>query len=147
MRQNLISDKPWIPFLLTCVIIALIAWMRREILADLQLKDTYLVVGIPFLAGTCGTIMAVSSLLYWLTRSRTGLRQLTAAHVLGTIGLSIYLVSAMGTSPAADAARTVSPQEFQTWQEANQRFAVTLLVLFSLQLIFIANLIYKGVKG
>lgn len=147
MRQNLISDKPWIPLLLTCAIIALIAWMRREIAPDLQFKDTYLVVGIPFLAGICGVIMALSSLLYWLTRSRTGLQQLTAAHVLGTIGLSIYLVSSMGTSPGAETAGIVSPQEFQAWQEANQRFAVTLLVLFSVQLILIVNLIYKGVRG
>lgn len=145
MRQNLISDKPWIPLLLTCALIGLIAWMRREIATDLQLKDTYLVVGIPFLAGICGLIMALSSFLYWLTRSRTGLRQLTAVHVLGTIGLSIYLVSSMGTSQVA--AGTVSPQEFQAWQEANRRFSVSLLVMLSLQLVFVSNLIYKMVKG
>ncbi|MGV3603708.1 MAG: hypothetical protein ACO1N1_20980 [Dyadobacter fermentans] len=146
MRNNLITGKPWLPLLLTCAIVALIAWIRRGLVADVQLYDTYFVFEIHLLAGILITIMLVTSLLYRLTSQRNGLRQLTAAHVLGTIGLAIYIVSSAGHAPE-QANITMSFAEYKAWQDANARFAMALVALGSVQMLFVANLIAKWVKG
>lgn len=149
MRKSIIRAQPYIPLLLTVPIIALIAWIRHDNNAELQVYDTYLVIGMGLLAGIFTGILLVTSLLYWLTRQRTGLRQLTSAHVLGTIGIMIYLICTSGplAGAATDNGIPMSVPEYRAWQDSNARFAMALVALAAIQMLFVVNLIIKWVRG
>jgi heme/copper-type cytochrome/quinol oxidase subunit 1 len=149
MRQSFIHTKPNIVLLLSCPIIALIAWLRRSYAVDVQLYDTYYVLSISLIAEFLITIILITSLLYWLTRNRTGFPQLTAAHVLGTIGIALYMVGTTGYPPAnaAGAQSPMSLQQYQSWQNLSTRFAVALVTFGAFQILLVANLIVKWIKG
>lgn len=149
MRKSIIYTKPYLILLLTCPVIALIAWLRRDYTADLQLYDTYYMIRVDLLSEGLIAIILIASLIYWLTRKRTGLPKLTAAHVLGTIGIALFLVSTMGMPPhnAGDAWVPMSPQQYQAWEELSTRFAMGLVTLAAIQLLLVANLIMKLIKG
>jgi heme/copper-type cytochrome/quinol oxidase subunit 1 len=149
MRQSFIHTKPNIVLLLSCPIIALIAWLRRSYAVDVQLYDTYYVLSISLIAEFLITIILITSLLYWLTRNRTGFPQLTAAHVLGTIGIALYMVGTTGYPPAnaAGAQSPMSLQQYQSWQDLSTRFAVALVTFGAFQILLVANLIVKWIKG
>jgi heme/copper-type cytochrome/quinol oxidase subunit 1 len=149
MRQSFIHTKPNIVLLLSCPIIALIAWLRRGYAVDVQLYDTYYVLSISLIAEFLITIILITSLLYWLTRNRTGFPQLTAAHVLGTIGIALYMVGTTGYPPAnaAGAQSPMSLQQYQSWQDLSTRFAVALVTFGAFQILLVANLIVKWIKG
>ncbi|MCF0074331.1 hypothetical protein LZD49_27860 [Dyadobacter sp. CY261] len=149
MRKSIIHTKPYLVLLFTCPVIGLIAWLRRDYAADLQLYDTYYVLNMGLVAEALITVMLIASIIYWLSRTRTGFPQLTAAHVLGTIGITLYLVSAMGTPPQTDAATwaPISPQQYREWDDLSTRFALGLVTLGSIQILLVANLIVKWFKG
>lgn len=149
MRKTIIQTKPHIILLLSCLVIALVAWLRRDYSVDLQLYDTYYVISIALVAEFLITIILITSILYWLTRHRTGFPQLTAAHVLGTIGIALYLVSTSGTPPN-NAIETWSPmsfQQYQSWEDLSLRFAVAMLTFASFQMLLLVNLVVKWIKG
>jgi hypothetical protein len=145
MRKNIIHTQPYIVLLIACGLLAVIAWIRWDNLIDIQLYDTYFVATVQFLAGVCGGIMLVTSVFYWFSRERPGLPQLTAAHVLGSIGLSIYMVASMGGPPQRNPGQwtVLSPPQYQEWKDKSDMLAVLLLVFLTFQLLFIANMVYK----
>lgn len=149
MRKSIINTRPYLVLLLTCPVIALIAWLRRDYSADLQLYDTWIAMKIPFLAGVLIASILLSGLAYWLTKRRAGFPQLAAMHVLGTIGIALYLVSATGMPPqAAEYIPTpMSVNRYQAWQDLTLRFAIGLVTFTAIQMILIANLVVKWVKG
>ncbi|SEJ04152.1 hypothetical protein SAMN05216327_105426 [Dyadobacter sp. SG02] len=149
MRKSFIQTKPHLTLLLACPIIAVIAWIRRSYAVDVQLYDTYYVLRIDLIAELLITITLITSLLYWITRNRTGFPQLTVAHVLGTIGIAIYITSTMGYPPnnAVDTWTTFSPQQYKEWEDMRVRFMGAVVTFGAFQLLLVANLIVKGVKG
>lgn len=149
MRKSFIHTKPNIVLLLACPILAIVAWLRRSYAVDVQLYDTYYVLRIDLVAEFLITIILITSLLYWLTRSRTGFPQLTAAHVLATIGIALYIVSATGYPPnnAVDTWKPMSPQQYQDWQDLNTRFMMAVVTFAAFQILLVANLIVRWVKG
>lgn len=148
MRKSFIQTKPYLVLLLACPILAIIAWIRRSYAVDVQLYDTYYVLRIDLVAEFLIIIMLIASLLYWLTRNRTGFPQLTAAHVLATIGIALYIVSATGYPPntAVDTWKPMSPQEYQEWEELGMRFMIAVLTFVAFQILLLANLIVKWIK-
>jgi len=149
MRKSFIQTKPYLTLLLACPVIAVIAWIRRSYAVDVQLYDTYYVLRIDLIAELLITIILVTSLLYWLSRNRTGLPQLTAAHVLGTIGIAIYITSTMGYPPntAVDTWNAFSPQQYKEWEDLRVRFIGAVVTLGAFQLLLLVNLIVKAVRG
>lgn len=149
MRQSFIHTKPNIVLLLSCPIIALVAWLRRSYAVDVQLYDTYYVLSMSLIAEILITIILITSLLYWLTRNRAGFPQLTAAHVLGTIGIAIYIVGTTGYPPtnAAGVQSPMSLQQYQSWQDLSTRFAVAVVTFAAFQILLVVNLIVKWIKG
>lgn len=149
MRKSFIQTKPYLVLLLACPIIAIVAWLRRSYAVDVQLSNTYYVLRIDLVAEFVITIILITSLLYWLTRNRTGFPQLTAAHVLATIGIALYLVSATGYPPntAMDTWTPMSPQQYQEWENMQTRFMVAAITFVSFQLLLLVNLVVKWVKG
>lgn len=149
MRKSIIQTQPHIPLLLTAPILGLIARIRQNNTAELQVYDTYLVISMGLLAGIFIGILLLASLLYWLTRQRTGLPQLTSAHVLGTIGIVIYLTCTAGqlTGSNADTGIPMSIPEYRAWQDSNARFAMALVALATIQMLFVVNLILKWIRG
>lgn len=148
MRNSFIQTKPHLVLLLACPIIAVIAWMRRSYAVDVQLYDTFYVLRIDLIAEFLITIILITSLLYWLTRNRTGLPQLTAAHVLATIGIALYITSTTGYPPnnAMDTWATFSPQQYQEWEDMRVRFMGAVITFGAFQLLLVANLIMKWIK-
>ncbi len=137
MRKSIIQTQPYIA-LLTAPILGLIAWIRHNNTAELQVYDTYLVISMGLLAGIFIGILLLTSLFYWLTRQRTGLPQLTSAHVLGTIGIVIYLICTSGqlADSSADTGIPMSVPEYRARQDSNARFAMALVALATIQLLF-----------
>jgi hypothetical protein len=149
MRKSFIQTKPYLVLLLACPIIAVIAWIRRSYAVDVQLYDTYFVLPIDLIAEFLITIILITSLLYWLTRNRTGFPQLTAAHVLGTIGIALYITSSIGYPPnnAVDTWTTFSPQQYKEWEDMGLRFAGAVVTFGAFQILLIVNLIVKWLKA
>lgn len=149
MRKSFIHTKPYLVLLLACPVIAVIAWLRRSYTVDVQLYDTYYVLPIYLIAELLITIMLIASLLYWFTRNRAGFPQLTAAHVLATIGIAAYMVSTTGAAPntAMDTWAPMSPQQYQDWHDLQMRFMVAAVTFASFQLLLPVNLIVKWAKG
>lgn len=149
MRKSFIQTKPHIVLLLACPILAILAWLRRSYAVDVQLYDTYYVLRIDLIAEFLITIILITSLLYWLTRNRVGFPQLTAAHVLATIGIALYIISATGYPPnnAVDTWSPMSPQQYQSWQDLSARFMIAVVTFAAFQILLVANLIAKWVKG
>jgi hypothetical protein len=149
MRKSFIQTKPYLVLLLACPILAIVAWLRRSYSVDVQLYDTYYVLRIDLVAEFLITIILITSLLYWLTRSRIGFPQLTVAHVLATIGIALYMASATGYPPntAIDTWTPMSPQRYQEWQDMETRFMVAVITFASFQLLLLVNLVVKWVKG
>lgn len=148
MRKSFIQTKPHMLLLLACPIIAVIAWMRRSYSVDVQLYDTYYILRIDLIAEFLITIILITSLLYWLTRNRTGFPQLTAAHVLATIGIALYITSTMGYPPnnAVDTWSTFSPQQYKEWEDMRVRFVGAVVTFGAFQLLLVVNLIVKWIK-
>lgn len=148
MRKTFIQTKPYLVLLLACPILAIIAWLRRSYAVDVQLYDTYYILRIDLIAEFLITIILITSLLYWLTRNRTGFPQLTAAHVLATIGIALYIISATGYPPnnAVDTWTPMSPQQYQTWQDLSTRFMMAVVTFAAFQLLLVANLVVKWVR-
>lgn len=148
MRKSIIHTQPYLVLLIACGLVAVIAWIRWNYLINIQISDTYLIATVQLLASCCAGIMLLTSLFYWLSRKRAGLPQLTAAHVLGSIGLSIYLVSKMGGPPKSNPGEwtVMSPPQYREWREYNDQFVVVLLIFLTFQLLFVANMIYKLMK-
>lgn len=149
MRNNFIHTKPHIVLLLACPVLAIVAWLRRSYAIDVQLHDTYYVLGINLVAEFLITIILITSLLYWLTRNRTGFPQLTAAHVLATIGIALYIISATGYPPNndIDTWTPMSPQQYRAWEDLSIRFMMAVVTFAAFQLLLVANLIVKWVRG
>ncbi|MBO9613161.1 MAG: hypothetical protein J7619_10725 [Dyadobacter sp.] len=149
MRKSFIQTKPHLTLLLACPVIAIIAWIRRSYSVDVQLYDTYYIVRIDLIAEFLITIILITSLLYWLTRNRAGFPQLTAAHVLATIGIALYMTSTMGYPPnnAVDTWSTFSPQQYKEWEDMRVRFVGSVVTFGAFQLLLLANLIVKWVKA
>lgn len=149
MRKSFIHTKPYLVLLLACPILAIVAWLRRSYAVDVQLYDTYYILGINLVAEFLITIILITSFLYWLTRNRIGFPQLTAAHVLATIGIALYIISATGYPPnnPADTGTPMSPQQYQSWQDISMRFMMAVITFAAFQLLLIANLIVKWVGG
>ncbi|WP_342088624.1 hypothetical protein [Dyadobacter sp. OTU695] len=149
MRKSFIHTKPHIVLLLACPILAIVAWLRRSYSIDVQLYDTYYILGISLVAEILITIILITSLLYWLTRNRTGFPQLTAAHVLSTIGIALYIISATGYPPnnPVDTGIPMSPQQYQSWEDLSMRFMMAVAIFASFQILLLANLISRWVKG
>lgn len=149
MRKSFIHTKPHLVLLLACPVIVVIAWLRRSYAVDVQLYDTYYVLRIDLLAEFLVTILLIGSLLYWLTRHREGFPQLTAAHVLATAGIALYIVSASGYPPnnAVDTWKPMSPQEYQEWEDLGKRFMIAVITFAAFQVLLVANLMVKWIKG
>lgn len=149
MRKSYIHTKPYLVLLLACPIIAVVAWLRRSYTVDVQLYDTYYLLRIDLLAEFLLTIILIGSLLYWLTRNRTGFPQLTAAHVLATIGIALYIVSATGYPPnnAVNTWAPMSPQQYRDWEDLSMRFMMAAVTFAAFQILLVANLIAKWIKG
>lgn len=148
MLRNFIQQKPYIPFAATSVIIALIAWLRKDYVVELQYYDTYYIVPVYLIAALCMVILLVTGLLYWLTRRRQGLIQLTTLHVLGTIAVSLYLTAAMGlpaNKAASDLPRSIG--EYRMLQDLNFQMLAILVVLGVLQILFLVNILVKITRG
>ncbi len=148
MRKSFIQTKPYLALLLACPIIAIVAWLRRSYAVDVQLYDTYYVLRIDLVAEFLIIIILIASLLYWLTRNRTGFPQLTAAHVLATIGIALYIVSATGYPPnnVVDTWKPMSPQQYQEWEELGMRFLMAVVTFAAFQILLVVNLIVKWIK-
>lgn len=148
MRKSFIHSKPYLVLVLACPVLAVIAWIRRSYAVDVQLYDTYYVLRIDLVAEFLITIILVASLLYWLTRNRDGFPQLTAAHVLATIGIALYIVSATGAPPntAVDTWKPLTPQEYQEWEDLRMRFMTAVITFAAFQVLLVANLIVKWIK-
>ncbi|PSL34272.1 hypothetical protein [Dyadobacter jiangsuensis] len=146
MRKSFIQTKPHLVLLLACPVIAVIAWIRRSCTVDVQLYDTYYILGINLIAEFLITIILITSLLYWFTRNRTGFPQLTAAHVLGTIGIALYITSSTGYPPNNAIDTAFSPQQYKEWEEMGLRFAGAVVTFGAFQLLLVANLIVKWIK-
>jgi hypothetical protein len=147
MLRNLIQQKPYIPLAAASLIIALIAWLRKDYIVDLQYYDTYYIVPVYLLAALCAMIMLISSLLYWFSRMRPGIVQLTTLHVLGTIAIALYLTTAMGTPANAAAADIpMSIGDYRLLQDLNFRMLAILVILGVLQLLLVVNIAIKLVR-
>ncbi|SDD51699.1 hypothetical protein SAMN04487996_101215 [Dyadobacter soli] len=149
MRKSFIHSKPHLALLLACPVIAIIAWFRRSYTVDVQFHDTYYVLPVYLVAELLIAIMLFASLLYWVTRNRAGFPQLTAAHVLATIGIALYIVSTTGSAPntAMDTWKPMSPQQYQEWEDLRMRFMMAVVTFAAFQVLLIANLIVKWVKA
>lgn len=149
MRKSFIHTKPYLFLLLACPLIFLIAWLRRSYAVDVQLSATYYVLRMDLVAEFLIIIILTTSLLYWLTRNRTGFPQLTAAHVLGTVGIALYIVSTSGYPPnnAVDTWKPMSPQEYQDWEDLSIRFMMAVVTFAAFQVLLVANLIVKWIKS
>lgn len=148
MRKTFIQTRPYLILLLACPIVAVLAWLRRSFTVDVQLHDTYYVLRMDLVAEFLILIMLIASLLYWITRNRAGFAQLTAAHVLATAGIAIYIVGTAGSPPntAMDTWAPMSPQQYQEWHDMQTRFMVASITFASFQLLLLINLIMKAVR-
>lgn len=149
MRKSFIHTSPHIVLLLACPILAVVAWLRRSYAVDVQLSDTYYVLGIDLVAEILITILLITSLIYWLTRNRVGFPQLTAAHMLATIGIALYIISAAGYPPNNPVATgtPMLPQQYQSWQDLSMRFLLAVVTFAAFQILLVANLMVKWIKG
>lgn len=145
MLKKYFLEKAYIPLLTTIVILTILAIIKKGYSADLQIGDAYYVLTINFLVGCFAVLLLLQSFLYWLIIDRKKLRQLTAIHVLGTIGLMIYIVSIVGSN-------TQTPDSITLWdykkmQDQSSLFLFCMVTLLALQTLLFINIGYAFWKG
>jgi len=108
---------------------------------DIQLHDTYIVLGSAHLAVTFAIVFGLLGGVYWLLRKHKLLSALSMAHSIMTslamIGLSIGAV-------VQSMQRTI---ELDFFSQLNSLVLVLILIFISVQLIFILNVVVGLIKG
>ena len=143
MLKKFILKKPFIPLSFTILVIILIAFYKKGYLADVQIFDAYFVLTINFLGGVFGMILLLDSIIYWLARNRKIVPMLTVVQVIGTIGITLYLICVMGSPPNSRIAlgKILTIDEYRHLNELNMQFILGIAMLGLMQLLLVVNLI------
>lgn len=145
MLKKYFLEKAYIPLLTTIAILTILAILKKGYSADLQIGDTYYVLTINLLVGCFAVLLLLQSFLYWLIIDRKKLRQLTAIHVLGTIGLMIYIVSIVGSNTQTP--DSVTLWDYKKMQDQSSLFLFCMVTLLALQTLLFINIGYAFWKG
>lgn len=148
MLKNPVLRSPHISLGITIILTWIITLVRKGCLVDIQIYDTYFVIGLYQVTAFFSVILVISSILYWLSSTRTLLKPLSFVHIIGTIVVVIYLTSTAGYLPDTQNNMDIPMKimEYQKVKEKESAFVFGIIVLVILQLLLIVNYIVAHFK-
>ena len=112
--------------------------LRKAI--DLQVHDTYLIVGVPHFGVILSLLLLLAGGGYWLMGRQELIRWLTATHVVLTVLACItILVTGLLYQPGAT-------QDFRSFQAVNNAVLWLLVVAAGSQLLFVTNVAWTFLR-
>ena len=137
--MTLIDNPHKILWFVVPAVLALSAMGLRKAI-DLQLHDTYLVVGVPHLGVILSLLLVLAGGSYWLVGQQDLVPWLTATHVVLTVLACItILVIGLSVQPAANHA-------FPSFQSVNRTVLWLLLIAIGSQLLLVTNVAWTFLR-
>ena len=137
--MTLIDNPHKILWFAVPAVLALSAMGLRKAI-DLQLHDTYLVVGVPHFGVILSLLLVLAGGGYWLVGQQDLVPWLTATHVVFTVLACItILVTGLLYQPGAT-------QDFRSFQAVNRAVLWLLVVAAGSQLLFITNVAWTFLR-
>ena len=115
-----------------------VAGLRKAI--DLQLHDTYLVIGLPHFGVLLSLLLVLAGGGYWLVGQQDLEPWLTATHVVLTV-LACITILVTGLLYQSGA-----KQDFRSFQTVNRAVLWLLLVAAGSQLLFVTNVVWTFLR-